>query len=1207
MTRPFDKHLDSDELNSLASLRETSVSAPEQLSESTLRDAQRHVESCQDCSRRLQRHQFVHSEILRMRLTNPSPPTPECVGGIEWLEVAAGLLPVAKTRELMKHAAQCEHCGPLLKNAAEALVDEATPGEEVLLASLQSARPEWRRNMAATLRDSARDRQQKSPWWRAVFSWPTPAYVFAGTVAVALVAWIGVLILHPPSAEQLLAQAYTEHRTLEVRIPGAKYAPMQAQRGTEQSNFDRPQSLLKAEALISGNLTKNPNDPVWLQARGRAELLDSNYESAIKSLQRALEVQPDSPGLLTDLGSAYFLRAESTDRPIDYANSIESFGKALAKTPDDPIALFNRALACERMFLYTQAEDDWEHYLRVDSQGEWSDDVRNRLSTLQERIKRHDKSDAEPLLTPEQIAKAGTEDTALRAKIDGRFEDYLNVAIKTWLPRAYPLSQGRLTDALVVRSALNTLADISTQNHNDTWLVDVLAASESPTMPRAFADLADAVMDNDKADTSAARQHASEAARIFSITRNDAGAIRAKLEHLVAINIAQDGNHCMEAASKLKREANGRPYPWILSQIHNETGSCLFLLENLGLAHTEYGNALREADRGRYSSLGLRAQDHICVLDGASGDIPSGWRTASDALARFWSGVYPKVRAYNIYYGIYELSREARQPHLQMAAWRDGLALVESSPDTAQRAIAHSLMATAAQTASQPQMAEQEFARASQLFSISPQIESTRIAAIEAEARLAAVENAQGRSARAIARLKPLETEITKLSDNFLAILFYTTLGDAESRQGEDQSADSSLRSAIDLAEIQLRSLRDDKGRIDWDQQSAGAYRNLVQLRLSRGDTEGAFALWEWYRGAVLRSGHSSTTATGSPAFPMAEASAQIPKPIKETVLSYALLPGGLATWVYDDRGVTSRWSTLQPDELEAKAAAFRRLCSTRDADESAIRRQSQTLYELLVSPIDQQLSPDRTLVVELDAGLAGLPFEALLDGQNRYLGERLSIVYSLGIYYRSIAHSSAAITAESTVLIAAVPASMGKADPSVLNLPDVTTEGQMVSRIFRSATLLVGRDATAMTVHSGLPRKSVFHFAGHAFSSAGQTGLLLADGLMTVATLKRNDIADLDLAVFSACDTQDGSTGDVTDADSLARSFLRAGVPYVIASRWNVDSGASLQFMRSFYRALLAGNNVAVSIHQAQTDLRSYPGMANPYYWSAFSTFSNL
>ncbi|MGO9169268.1 MAG: tetratricopeptide repeat protein, partial [Candidatus Sulfotelmatobacter sp.] len=236
-----------------------------------------------------------------MRGPNPSPLTPECIGDAEWLEVAAGLYPEAKTRELMKHAAQCGHCGPLLKNAAEALVDETTPSEEAWLSSLRSARPEWRKNMAATLRasagakDSSREKKEGVQWWQALLSWPRPAFALAGIAVAVLTGWLGLRMIRPPSAEQLLALAYTEHRTLEVRIPGAKYAPMRAERSTGGSNLDKSPSLLKAESLIGENLQKNPNDPEWLQAKARADLLDGNYESAIKSLQRALETQPDDP------------------------------------------------------------------------------------------------------------------------------------------------------------------------------------------------------------------------------------------------------------------------------------------------------------------------------------------------------------------------------------------------------------------------------------------------------------------------------------------------------------------------------------------------------------------------------------------------------------------------------------------------------------------------------------------------------------------------------------------------------------------------------------------------------------------------------------------------------------------------------------------------------------------------------------------------
>lgn len=95
-----------------------------------------------------------------------------------------------------------------------------------------------------------------------------------------------------------------------------------------------------------------------------------------------------------------------------------------------------------------------------------------------------------------------------------------------------------------------------------------------------------------------------------------------------------------------------------------------------------------------------------------------------------------------------------------------------------------------------------------------------------------------------------------------------------------------------------------------------------------------------------------------------------------------------------------------------------------------------------------------------------------------------------------------------------------------------------------------------------------------------------------------------MQLAAFSACDTQDGSDGGLFDTDSLAGVFLRAGVPHVIASRWRVDSAATRQFMNLFYQALLGGDSVGESIHKAQIGLRSTPGMAHPYYWSAFTAF---
>jgi len=1205
LTRPFDKHLDSDELDRLVSLQETSAPRSEQLSEPALREAQRHVQSCLECSRKLQKHQFVHSEILRMRVPNPSPPTSACMGDAEWREVAAGLLPKAETIERMKHAAQCGHCGPLLKNAAETIVDEATPSEEALLASLQSARPEWRRNMAATLRDSVRNRQPRSSWWKAIFIWPAPAYAFAGIVVVAVVAWIGVRALRPPSAERLLAQAYTEHRTLEVRIPGAKYAPVQTQRGTGQSDFDKPHSLLKAKDLIAEALSKNPNDPRWLQVRARAELLDGNYDSAIKSLDRALETQPDSPALLTDLGSAYFVRAESANRPIDYGNAIELFGKVLAKAPDDPIALFNRALASEHVFLYTQAVDDWEHYLRVDPQGEWSEDARRRLSALREKIKQHDKSENEPLLTPDQIAQAGLSDSAKLEKIDSRIEEYLNLAMVTWLPESHN-APVPTSSAAVSRRALAVLAEIAVEKHSDHWLADLLEYSTSDGFAPAIAQLSEALRANDAGDNIAARDHAWRAERLFELTGDEAGALRAHIEYVFASHDAQEAKPCLDAASGVETRFKSHFYPWLVAQFHIEEGTCYGLMGNLGQTRRLYEQAAREARASRYKSIYLRTQDHLSALDSRSGFLDSGWVRTQRALAQFWRDQYAPMRGYNLYYNLYEFSRVSRQPHLQMAAWRDGIALSESFSDNVIRAMAHSLMADAAIGSGQVQIAEKEFARTSQLFAAAPQIKSTRVAYLEAQTRLGEVETLEGKPRESVIRLRQFAPEIAKLSDNLLEIMFDTTLGDAESGLGEDREAESALLSAITLAELQLKSVSDEASRLRWKEKTSRTYHNFVQLRFSQGETQQALEIWEAYQGASERSGRDRRVAalTMLPAsFEPHEVASRLPNITRQTIISYALLPRGLATWVYDNRGVYSHWTEGSPNTFETAAKRFRSLCSDPDSDEADLRKSSRGLYDLLVAPVEQYLSPDRILVIELDEGLEGLPFEALLDPGNHYLADRVPIISSLGIYYGLNSHD-AAITQRSRALIAAVSVSSVTDDLPVPPLPEAATEGEMVANAFIGSRLLAGNAATIPAVLSQISGVSVFHFAGHAISSPERSGLSLFDGLLSADLVKRESLFGMQLAVFSACDTQNGKDGGIYDADSLAGFFLRAGVPHIVASRWRVDSAATQQFMNLFYGALLSGQSVADSIRQAQTRLRSSPGMAHPFYWSAFTAF---
>ena len=64
-------------------------------------------------------------------VSEAAPPGADCPKDedVDWHEVAAGLWPELKAKQLIMHAALCDHCGPLLR-AATSVDAEPTSHEE---------------------------------------------------------------------------------------------------------------------------------------------------------------------------------------------------------------------------------------------------------------------------------------------------------------------------------------------------------------------------------------------------------------------------------------------------------------------------------------------------------------------------------------------------------------------------------------------------------------------------------------------------------------------------------------------------------------------------------------------------------------------------------------------------------------------------------------------------------------------------------------------------------------------------------------------------------------------------------------------------------------------------------------------------------------------------------------------------------------------
>ena len=137
MGRPFDKHIDNQELDALVRSSSRSGQDLNRLSPSAIREAEGHVASCGDCSRKVSEYRRLMDRCANEVISRTA--RTDCPKGedVDWHEVASGLWPELKATQLIMHAALCDHCGPLLRAAASVDNDPA-PREERLLAELKS-------------------------------------------------------------------------------------------------------------------------------------------------------------------------------------------------------------------------------------------------------------------------------------------------------------------------------------------------------------------------------------------------------------------------------------------------------------------------------------------------------------------------------------------------------------------------------------------------------------------------------------------------------------------------------------------------------------------------------------------------------------------------------------------------------------------------------------------------------------------------------------------------------------------------------------------------------------------------------------------------------------------------------------------------------------------------------------------------------------
>jgi CHAT domain-containing protein len=272
-----------------------------------------------------------------------------------------------------------------------------------------------------------------------------------------------------------------------------------------------------------------------------------------------------------------------------------------------------------------------------------------------------------------------------------------------------------------------------------------------------------------------------------------------------------------------------------------------------------------------------------------------------------------------------------------------------------------------------------------------------------------------------------------------------------------------------------------------------------------------------------------------------------------------------------------------------------------------ALRDNITALYDMLIAPIEPDIADKKTIAFIPTQMLYYLPLHALAkktDSGLRFLIEDKQIAYLAGADVMSVVQEQDASKTGQGLL--------AFGNPTGADLPQAQKEVQNIAKVFPTAQVLSGAQATKITLQGtdSLNRR-VLHFATHGVLNATRPeksyiqlapGAAPDDEKLTVGEVYGLDLNKVDLVTLSACQTALGERNpDGSEITSLAEAFFPARVrrrllPACGASR---TTARHKQWLRSTSSWL--AEKAGRALQSAQLKVMRSAQYAHPYYWAPF------
>jgi CHAT domain-containing protein len=1064
------------------------------------------------------------------------------------------------------------------------------------------------------------DRSRAADWVRR------PAFRLAAVLAVAatvLVAfqqlWLGRFRPGPSDPVAELARAMGTTRFIEPRLTGGfqhgRYVVLRS--AEEPQGLDAyPPAVIAAVARVR-EITEGDSSPQALGAQAVTFLVSGDVAKAVKALESATAQDPKNPRLLSDLAAAYLVRASRLDEPSDVPRALEAADKAieLPGAPDE--AWFNRALALEALHLVDAAKEAWDEYLERDSSSDWAVEARKRrddlplvqLSTLEKDGARAAASIAKGSEAVEQLADELPQ--VLRDYFDSELlyawaDAYLDARPEAANLKAKAELVGeallRATGEPVYRDAARALSEPSRGSSRDPPQVQALGYKFLQEAQR----LADAQKPN--------CDHLKGARRLLE-AGGSPFALWARERHVRYCLLGVRHEEALAELDRLGPLAESTRYQGLAARVH--WLRALVFADRVdiqrSLDHYQQARDIYRRTRDPENESAILAR-RAFVLQ-AAGDTRSAWRERSQGLALLDRVRRPSRRAIVLY----DVANACSHTGLQRCARQVQSAVVETARLAGDLpSLVESLASRSAlygPDAPSEALADLREARR-YLSRVENEAQADYLGALidATEARALAVSAPQ----RAIAMLEQPIPHFESARPRLVPALRATRARSLLALNKVEAAAED-LEAGIRMLENQRAGIRSAALRTSVFDEGASLFEEMVALQLDKKqDSERALYFVERSRGrqlleSTLSLGRGFKARTSEATSPLTPEALRGELPGAVALVFYVTAPERLLSWVLTQEGLQFRQLPLSSGELGRDLASYQ---AALDAGSSLVtlRERSAVLFDKLVRPLSSALHSREAVLFIPDQLLQSLPFASLWDRERgRYLVEDyvLGMAPSGTFYVRAAAAAARTSRSRPSRVLAVGNPRLERAS-KLPGLPRAEQEASAVAGLYARPRLLTGAAATKAAFLSGLREAEVVHFAGHAKpgDEAGGGALLFASdrqaklqGPLHPWELEDEDLRSTRVVVLAGCRTATGATSRLEGALSLARPFLAAGVPSVVASLRDVDDGVTRDFSVTYHRALLSDGDSAKAVRQAQLDLlrSGDPIRAHPSSWSAF------